>query len=205
MMEHVCKIDGCEKVTKHKTMCPKHWYQVNKFGEPIKTNFDQRPAIIKDGVAKIPLGLNAVNGYAIVDEEFAYLDKYKWNISDQGYAKMMLNGKNEKMHRFIFGDSEKSIDHINRNKLDNRLTNLREADHSENKYNKPKQANNTSGYKGVFRSRNKWRVEIQAKGIKYALGSFDSNVEAAKAYNEKAKELFGEFAYLNKVLTGKRG
>lgn len=60
--------------------------------------------------------------------------------------------------------------------------------------------NSTSQYKGVVKfSKTKWRARIRHEGKLYCLGLYDKEVEAAKAYNEKAKEYFGEFAYLNPI------
>ncbi len=65
--------------------------------------------------------------------------------------------------------------------------------------NRPRFANNTSGYKGVslFGRDSKWKAQIQVDGKKRHLGYFDDKIEAAKAYDRAALELHGEFAVLN--------
>lgn len=92
------------------------------------------------------------------------------------------------------------VDHINGNTLDNRRSNLRFATKSQNSINSTK-SSGVSNYKGVwFRQRKKpWVAEINKDGIKYYLGSYSNEVEAALAYNKKAVELFGEFAVENVV------
>ena len=92
------------------------------------------------------------------------------------------------------------MDHINRDKLDNRVTNLRYATEHENCLNKGKiQKTTTSRYKGVYlcKRTNKWRASIGYNRKKYYLGAYANEEDAARAYNEKATEFFKEFAYLN--------
>ena len=89
------------------------------------------------------------------------------------------------------------VDHINHNGLDNRRPNLRLATRSQNAANLGPYANNTSGYKGVDFNRGKWRARIREGGVRYFLGYFETAEDAARAYDTKAHELFGEFASLN--------
>jgi hypothetical protein len=143
---------------------------------------------------------------AIVDDvDFVQLSKYKWCATYnpvRGIHTAIRNGKGGSvyMHRQIM-DAPKGtdVDHINRNPLDNRRCNLRFATRSENLQNAPKRVNNTSGFKGVIwcKSVNKWRAAIGFRGAKLILGYFDHKTEAAEAYDRKATELFGEFAFLN--------
>jgi hypothetical protein len=138
------------------------------------------------------------------DEDYEYLNQFKWYYNT-GYAVRgkKIGGKGIKilMHRLIMGvtDSKVHIDHFNHNKLDNRKENLRIATQQQNQFNKKPKENSSSKYKGVTwcKSRKKWFSMIQINGKQKNLGGFDSEIEAAQAYNLKAKELFGEFAYLN--------
>lgn len=88
------------------------------------------------------------------------------------------------------------VDHISGDKLDNRIINLRIATRSENATNKGPQANNSSGYKGVWKRKNlnRWVAEIQKNGKRTKLGSFGSPEEAYEVYKKAARELHGEFA-----------
>ena len=91
-----------------------------------------------------------------------------------------------------------SLDHINRDGLDNRLYNLRLATRAQNGINRGKQRNNTSGYKGVIRNRQgNWFAQIKKDRRAVYLGIFPDRVSAAKAYDAKAREMFGVFATLN--------
>lgn len=89
-------------------------------------------------------------------------------------------------------------DHKNRNGLDNRRENLREATKSTNGMNK-RQGNhgNPFKYKGVARNGRNWRACIKKNGVTHYLGTYKDIHEAAEVYNKAAKEMFGEFALLN--------
>ena len=91
-------------------------------------------------------------------------------------------------------------DHINGNGLDNRRCNLRLTNFSGNIFNNAPIKNGTSVYKGVYfnKAGKKWHVRIGYHGIRHHLGYFNSEIEAARVYNEKAQEFFGEYAWLNK-------
>jgi len=90
------------------------------------------------------------------------------------------------------------LDHVNGNRADNRLTNLREASRSENCWNSRKSKNNTSGFKGVFWSvaRGKWYAQILVDYRTHNLGYFPTAEAAATAYAEAAARLHGKFANL---------
>lgn len=160
---------------------------------------DKRLAILENGIAKIPLGINAKDGYIITDKKFAYLDKYKWNLGKRGYA---TTGK-ENFHHLVIGKPPKNmvVDHINRNRLDCRLENLRIVSYQVNAQNISPQKNNTSGYKGVWfrKDTNKWVANIKVNYKKINLGCFIDKIDAAKAYNQAAIKYFGSNAVLNEV------
>lgn len=138
---------------------------------------------------------------ALVDaEDYERISQFKWNFNGR-YAKrtVLVDGKyiTIMLHNFIMNTPEGMVvDHIDGNRLDNRKTNLRICTRLENSWNQ-KPRNNVSGYKGVsfYKPRNKWRARI---GQDY-IGLFDTKEEAAKAYNLKAKRLYGEFANLNEI------
>ena len=104
------------------------------------------------------------------------------------------------IHRLIM-DAPKGmdVDHINGNPLDNRKSNLRICTHTENNRNRGANKNNTSGYKGAYwhKQNKKWRAQIVRNNKAIHIGLYESKEEAARAYDKKAKELHGEFAYLN--------
>jgi hypothetical protein len=155
-------------------------------------------------VGDVPLS----NGlYALVDpDDFERVMQHVWNArqapdSDRWYVTAPIDGKRVKLHQFVMqaGNGE-LYDHISRDGLDNRKHNLRLATHSQNAMNRKLDRRNTSGYKGVSRNNqlNRWQAAIGLSGRKVKrIGFYDTAEEAARAYDEKARELFGEFARLN--------
>lgn len=146
--------------------------------------------------------------FALVDDEdFKEVSKHKWYASKTTYGPfrairgMTKTGKNIYMHRQIMNvPANLLVDHRNHNTLDNQKTNLRVCTRSQNGMNAKKCKNPTaSKYKGVYwdKGTGKWRTAICKAGKIFRLGRFSSEVVAAKAYDRKAVELFGEFAYLN--------
>ena len=119
------------------------------------------------------------------------------------YAKASIGGKQVLLHRLVaerMGLSlEGVIDHINGDALDCRRENLQACTHQQNIMKQRHQATAISPYKGVVPFRNKWRSRITLNGKTLHLGLFLTAADAAHAYNEKAKELFGKFANLNEV------
>ena len=137
--------------------------------------------------------------YAMIDDEdFEKVSQYKWCYSNR-YATTTQKGITFRMHRYILGaiDPALYVDHINSNSLDNRKSNLRFVTPSQNAKNKSAHKNSYCGYKGVSRSRLKFKAQIFHNRKSIFLGVFDNPEDAAEAYNKKAKELFGEFARLN--------
>lgn len=118
---------------------------------------------------------------------------------DHGYVRIRIDGVCYKAHRlaWYYQTSEwpEDVDHRNWIRNDNRFENLRSATASKNLANTRRKSNNTSGYKGVswHKQRQTWRATCATKHI----GLFDDPIEAAKAYDAAARELFGEFAHTN--------
>jgi len=94
------------------------------------------------------------------------------------------------------------VDHKNRNTLDNRKKNLRPATDSQNGANSKRSKSNTSGLKGVTwqKKANKWQAQVMVNRKHLYLGLFDDKFEAAKAYDSKAREVWGDFAATNRML-----
>jgi len=155
---------------------------------------------------RVSLDTRAENkNYAIIDNgDWLLIKSYKWHVmctsiksGKKLYAYTNRLGVTS-MHRLIMdAKSGQIIDHVNGNGLDNRRSNLRFSSHTLNQINRGKQKNNKSGYKGVCRRRNKWIAQISKNKKHYFLGYFNSKIEAAKAYDAKAKELYNDFARLN--------
>lgn len=140
--------------------------------------------------------------YLLVDEaDFDIVSPFSWFLGSHGYACSKQN--TVLAHRLILDNpSGKEIDHINGDKLDCRRTNLRIVTRQQNSLNKAKHKDNTSGYKGVhwFKRDKKWQAQICNAGKRYHLGYYKDIREAAKAYNNAAKKLHGNYAILNEVV-----
>jgi len=124
------------------------------------------------------------------------------NLSPSGYVTISVDGIVYKAHRlawaYMTGENpEHEIDHADLDKTNNAWSNLRSATPSQNKANKRPLSTNTSGFKGVFRGKPRakpWRAAIMVDGKRLELGHFLTKEDAASAYNQKARELRGEFA-----------
>jgi hypothetical protein len=150
-------------------------------------------------------------GVALVDDEdFDELNKYKWFSHKEKYTtyawRHIRKGSHQygkiKMHRQILNSEDNQlVDHINGNGLDNRRSNIRLCTSQQNQMNKVKSENCSSGFKGVsYHSQNKkWRATINFNRKQISIGCYPSEKEAAIAYNNRAIELFGEFARPNVV------
>ncbi|AYV81985.1 MAG: HNH endonuclease [Homavirus sp.] len=159
--------------------------------------------------------------YAIISKQsLPIICDYSWYLSKGGYpigypsplTKTITNKEEKenlavgiKMHRLIVPHVKKGyvVDHINRNKRDNRLENLRVCTQKENSYNTTRSTNSKNNYKGVRIAKKKknddrlWTAYITKDGKKYEITNIQSEYEAAQIYDMMAEELFGEFAGKN--------
>lgn len=127
-------------------------------------------------------------------EDFEKVSNYFWSYT-KGYA--IKSENRQPMHRFILGLGSEDrykveVDHINRNRLDNRKSNLRVVTRQENMYNKSEYKNNTSGVRGVKwnKARQKWQVQINFDKKRIHLGMFTDLEEAKQARLKAEKEYF---------------
>ena len=159
------------------------------------------PASPGEDIRQIPL---TGGKFAIVDAaDYEWLSQYRWSCrggSNNPYAARSHANKMIWMHREIMQTPPGMVcDHIDCIGLNNRRCNLRNCTRQENARNLPKGSRGTSCYKGVWWNKElgKWGAGICRDGKRYQLGWFDSEIDAALAYDCKARELFGPFAYLN--------
>lgn len=152
---------------------------------------------------KIILSGKYGNGqYAIVNDEMSdlVLGYKNWCCTRSGYVYTQVKRKNVYLHRLVIGAKRgEEVDHINRDKLDNRKSNLRLVKHFQNSSNKGLQKNNKSGYIGVnwLKKQKKWRAEIQVCGKSIHLGLFDDARKAAFVRDGAAQIYFGEYGSYN--------
>jgi hypothetical protein len=147
---------------------------------------------------------------AIIDpEDHRQVRQYKWhavvrrNKSTKYWA---ANGYVVGMHTLLTGYVR--TDHVNGDPLDNRRINLRDATGSQNSANTTKYGTNSSQYKGVERRRRstgeRWAAHITVRTRRHWLGTFDTDEEAARAYDDAVREHFGEYGRYNFPREGER-
>ncbi len=167
-------------------------------------------------IIQLGLGREAL----VDDNDYEQLSSHTWRATsnERGliwYAirQVYRKGRSPKkirMHRAIMrARAWQQIDHVNGDGLDNRRSNLRVATASQNVQNRRKQRALTSRFKGVARMDHRyvskpWKATIGLNSKQRHLGYFESEEEAAIAYNQAAKEMFGPFAKPNE-LTESRG
>ncbi len=137
---------------------------------------------------------------ALVDEEDYERTMYFNWCSFESRGRRYAQSDSVSMHSFILGCKIEEIDHKNGNGLDNRKQNLRHCTKTQNMRNVRKTRSATSSkYKGVSftKSISKWCAEITADWKRYNLGYYLIEEDAARVYDAKARELFGEFTNLN--------
>lgn len=124
-------------------------------------------------------------------------------LSKSGYYQIGINKNVYYLHRLIFlyhnGYLPKEVDHIDRNKSNNTIENLRSADRKKNCYNTASRKNSTSKYIGVSAKGLGWQSQIRINGKCKYLGIFKTENEAAEKYNEYALKYRNEFANLNVI------
>lgn len=193
LVAYYCTIKGCSNRHEAKGFCVKHYKRLKKYGNPIApSRRDHRAGRIRGVDVLIPLGICGKDGDAIVSQIDKWVECYFWHKSNSGYATARINGRLVMMHRLLVDcPAGSEIDHINRNKLDNRRVNLRVVSRAENSLNVGLRNTNTSGYKGVSwnKSARKYSAQITHKGTSYYLGVYEDPQEAHGAYLKKAAEL----------------
>ena len=139
------------------------------------------------------------------DEDFEYLNQFNFHAKpgqNTYYAicKIKANGKylNKRLHRLIMNPPDNmEVDHIDRDGLNNQKSNLRICTHQQNQMNCLKQKNTTSKYKGVHFNGKNYHSYIKINQKRIHIGYYDREIDAAKAYDKKAKELYKEYSNIN--------
>jgi hypothetical protein len=171
------------------------------------------------GVRFVPLGGKVARGRVAWVDEWNYdrAMSCRWSVSERTrqngtiagpYAVAHVPGSgrpgwNVLLHNYLTG--RKQLDHCNRDGLDCRESNLRDATQSQNTANNGKARGDhwSSRYKGVnwFKPQGRWRARVLHQGTehsRYFPGTPEGEIAAARAYDDLAWELFGEFSWLNR-------
>lgn len=188
---------------------PRQFAKGHSYHEP------QRIECIGDVAVIVLAASSKVPYFAIIDaNDLDIARRYRWQVdirpTGARYAAAYLREERTKiyLHRLLTGAPIRSrVDHKNNDGLDCRRSNMRVCTNSQNLANTSVGTNNRSGFKGVSWSKqaSRWRVTIKANGKQQHIGFFDDLVEAARAYDDKARDLFGEFACVNFPVGDERG
>ena len=165
------------------------------------------------GVRFVPLSQGR---FARVDEsDFADVSRWNWSLFRTRGLEYAARGRSPKekletglqapvlLHRYLMGEPPEEVDHRNGDGLDNRRENLRKATAQQNGMNS-RSRGGSSRFKGVFGRRGRWKASIRNNYKTVHLGDFDTEEGAARAYDEAARRLHGEFARVNFPRDGER-
>lgn len=134
------------------------------------------------------------NYFTIDKEDLSIVSQYRWCKDPTNYWCCWHNKKVTRVHQIIFGTK---CDHKDGDPGNNRRSNLRPCTDKQNSWNTKVHKDNKSGYKGVYKKRNRYCARICKNGKNEVIGYSDTAEEAARLYDKRARELFGEWARLN--------
>ena len=161
----------------------------------------KEPAVVwyKDGLIKIlPVNSETVYFTDYSDEMFKLINGVRWTVTNKGYLRGYINGKNISLHHLVLPKEEGiHSDHINRKKEDNRRCNLRNVTPTENFVNRGLTIRNTSGYLGVswnIKSK-KWMASIRVNKKSKNLGYYDDPEEAHEVFKRAAEKYYPGIVY----------
>lgn len=195
--ESICCVDDCCNKVYAKNLCRRHYDKMRNYGDPLhKTRKDKNLMNVCGDFAEILL--SNVDEIAIIDlEDVDKIRPYKWYKNSDGYVAATIHKKSVRLHSFLLGDIGNSnvADHKDRNKLNNRKSNLRVTTQLKNAQNRGMQSNNRSGAVGVIwhKSLKKWCAYITVNKQRISLGTFDSFEDAKESRIIAEKKYFGEF------------
>lgn len=135
--------------------------------------------------------------FEIDDIDFNLVSQYTWFLDSDGYPVAHIRGKTKSIMILLVG---KGYDHKDRNPLNNKRTNLRKASRTQNNANRGLcKIGCTSKYREVNLKDGRWRATVSYQHRQLHIGCYDTELDAARAYNKYATIYYGEFATLNEV------
>lgn len=194
-----CSVDNCNGERDRRGLCSKHYLRQWR-GVPLLTTrelfIQSHPPV--NGIGLIPLPTGEV--VTVDEEDYIQLIGHCWAIGGRGYAMRHDGAKIVYLHRSIMGFPKLQVDHIDRDKMNNRRSNLRLCTNMQNQMNKYA-PHGRSRYKGVHRNKRNscWTASIVVQGRNRYLASCQTEEDAATYYDVAAQLFFGEFASINHV------
>lgn len=199
---------GCGAIFQPRTKCQvfhakacgvAHKYRIKRQETKTrKAQWRDRHAPIEEGaILRIPLSGRFEGQFAIIDntpKNRELVSEKVFSCDHYGYPTTTSNdGRTIHLHHLVYGkpNGQNVIDHINGDKLDSRLCNLREVSRSTNNFNQPERRHNTSGKTGVYREGSKWVAQISKNKVNYNLGRFDNFEDAVEAREHAERLLYG--------------
>ena len=196
-----CNLEKCENNIFRHGYCEKHYTQIRRHGRILnRTRHDSNEIISLCEYSLLCLynmKQEKVADTKIDNEDVKAVKKYKWCLLNNEAVVTDSTGERFLLHRFLMqAESSDMIDHIDRDRLNNRKKNLRICCHKENSRNLSKRKNNTSGHPGViWCKRNKrWKAQIHFNGRCVYLGNFLDMGDAVNCRLKAEQKYFKEFA-----------
>lgn len=196
-----CSVSGCDNRPKNNGLCNRHYLQVRRFGKILaRTTKDKNEIQIHGDYAEMYLYDHEKNIIATTIIDIEDVDKVrgtKWGIRKNKKLAYVDSKKLGKLHRYLINaPSGKVVDHIDRNPLNNRKTNLRICTQSDNAKNVGLRENTITGVKGIYRDKKKGRFHaaICVNKKKIYIGASENLNEAARMRRSAELKYFGEFA-----------
>ena len=174
-------------------LCHKHYMQLKRHGKILeRTIYDPNKFVYKENYVEMIIfnkRCEEIERVKIDKEDVDNVKKDKWRLSSNGY---IMNQNDKLLHRVLMGTREGYVvDHINKDKFDNRKSNLRNCSQSLNILNSKISKDNTSGIKGVdfHKASGKWRARIKYNGENKYLGIYENKEEAIKVRKEAENKI----------------
>lgn len=175
--------------------CKRHYQEMYRHGEVRDVGRRKKNKfVVKDEIVEIHFDKGEI---ALIDrEDLEKVQQLYWGLTAQGYIHSKFEGRMVRLHLYLLDFPDSIVDHINRNKLDNRKCNLRLCTHKENSRNRKILKRNTSGFTGVYfdKPSGKWRARIKVGRKNIHLGYFEKFEDAIEARKFGELKYFGDFA-----------
>lgn len=190
-----CSVDNCNNPIFCKGYCTKHYAQIQHYGKIINTIYDKNEIIKHDDYAEIIVRnkQGAIKGKALIDlDDVDKCKRFKWGMYSNGYFYGNINKiLRIRLHRFVLGlddwNINNEVDHINRNRADNRKSNLRIVNRSDNNKNRNKSCskavnmNNDNVY--FDKKRNRYYRRYNYQKITYNISYYKNRDDALNEMN----------------------